>query len=392
MNRIDEIELRLSEIRSQLKTTGNTLTDEQLTALETETNALIEERKALKDAAEKRAGLLNKIAGGMGTVIRKDQQEPETEDDPTNRMEYRKAFMAYVQSGKKIPAELRAAGPSKTTDNGAVIPTVILNKIISKMEDVGMILPLITRTAYKGGVAIPASAVKPVATWVAEGATSEKQKVTTGSVTFAYHKLRCAVSTTLELATTSIPVFETTLINAVAEAMTKALEEAIINGDGTGKPKGILQETPEGGQKIEASALSYEILVNAEGALPQAYEAGAVWCMSKKTFMGFEGLVDTNDRPIAITNYGIAGKPERVLLGRPVVCCDYLPALTAAGTGQAYAFIFRFKDYVLNTNLDMTIKRYEDNDTDDLVTKAIVLADGKTVDKNSLVVLCKAAA
>ena len=281
MNRIDEIELRLSEIRSQLKTTGNTLTDEQLTALETETNALIEERKALKDAAEKRAGLLNKIAGGMGTVIRKDQQEPETEDDPTNRMEYRKAFMAYVQSGKKIPAELRAAGPSKTTDNGAVIPTVILNKIISKMEAVGMILPLITRTAYKGGVAIPASAVKPVATWVAEGATSEKQKVTTGSVTFAYHKLRCAVSTTLELATTSIPVFETTLINAVAEAMTKALEEAIINGDGTGKPKGILQETPEGSQKIEADALSYEILVNAEGALPQAYEAGAVWCMSR---------------------------------------------------------------------------------------------------------------
>ena len=30
----------------------------------------------------------------------------------------------------------------------------------------------------------------------------------------------------------------------------------------------------------------------------------------------------------------------------------------------------------------MTIKRYEDNDTDDQVTKAIMLVDGKVVDKN----------
>ena len=49
---------------------------------------------------------------------------------------------------------------------GAVIPTTILNKIIEKMEAVGMILPLVTRTAYKGGVSIPTSTAKPVASWV----------------------------------------------------------------------------------------------------------------------------------------------------------------------------------------------------------------------------------
>ena len=37
----------------------------------------------------------------------------------------------------------------------------------------------------------------------------------------------------------------------------------------------------------------------------------------------------------------------------------------------------------------MTVKRYEDNDTDDLVTKAIMLVDGKVVDKNSLVTVTK---
>jgi HK97 family phage major capsid protein len=54
-----------------------------------------------------------------------------------------------------------------------------------------------------------------------------------------------------------------------------------------------------------------------------------------------------------------------------------------------FAFLFNPKDYVLNTNLQMTIKKYEDNDTDDQITKAIMLVDGKVVDKNSLVTLVK---
>ena len=39
-----------------------------------------------------------------------------------------------------------------------------------------MIMPLITRTNYAAGVNIPTTSVKPVATWVNEGAGSEKQK------------------------------------------------------------------------------------------------------------------------------------------------------------------------------------------------------------------------
>lgn len=37
----------------------------------------------------------------------------------------------------------------------------------------------------------------------------------------------------------------------------------------------------------------------------------------------------------------------------------------------------------------MVVKRYEDNETDDQVTRAVMLVDGKVVDKNSLVVLNK---
>ena len=89
-------------------------------------------------------------------------------------------------------------------------------------------------------------------------------------------------------------------------------------------------------------------------------------------------------------NYGINGRPERTLLGRTVVLNDYMTSLGAPiEEDTVVAFLFNFKDYVLNTNYNITIKRYEDNETDDQVTKALMLVDGKVIDKNSLVTITK---
>jgi len=395
MNRVQEIEARLAAIAKEIEQKGADLTAEQLTAYETEVNDLKAERAALTEAAEKRNSLLTSIAEGKSGAVVRSFPSPSTasgeqrDNDPFDTVEYRRAFMAYATRGTAIPAEFRADAVSVTAENGAVIPTTVLNRIVEKMEAVGMILPLVTRTAYKGGVSVPTSSAKPVATWVAEGAGSDKQKKTTGSITFAYHKLRCAVAVSLEMDTMALSAFEATLVNNVVEAMTKATEQAIINGDGTGKPKGILAETPAADQTITSATPAYADLVAAEAALPQAYENGAVWCMSKKTFMQYYGVVDETGQLVGRVNYGIAGKPERALLGRPVIVCDYVPSVAAATTGQAFAFLFDFSDYLLNTNYTMTVKKYEDNDTDDMVTKAIMLVDGKVIDVNSLVVIAK---
>ena len=90
--------------------------------------------------------------------------------------EYKKAFMNYVLTGKKIPAELtNVDANTKTSDVGAAIPTTTLQKIYEKIESTGMILPRVTHTSYKGGVTVPTSSAKPTASWVAEGAGYEKQ-------------------------------------------------------------------------------------------------------------------------------------------------------------------------------------------------------------------------
>ncbi|MEE1415679.1 MAG: phage major capsid protein [Lachnospiraceae bacterium] len=410
--RLKEIEQRLAAIRTELTTRGADMTDEEVATLEQEVTDLQEERKGLLAAQERRKKLLENIAAGNPVDDNGNGAEPtllrnfngangagepgngeNQNGDKYGSMAYRKAFMQYVCRGTAIPAEYRSDAISTTTDVGATIPTTVLNQIVEKLENTGMILALVTRTAYKGGVSIPVSTVKPTATWVNEGAGSDKQKkdITKGGmITFAYHKLRCAVAVSLEVDTMAISAFETLLINNIVEAMTKALEQSIIDGNGTGKPKGILAETPAEGQTVKSAAPAYADLIAAEAALPQAYENGAVWCMSKKTFMSYYGLTDTNGQPIGRVNYGIAGKPERTLLGRAVVCCDYVKSYDKSlAAGTKFGFMFNFKDYVLNTNYAMGVKKYEDNETDDQVTKGIMLVDGKVVDKNSLVVLEK---
>lgn len=373
-------------------------------------NAKMEEIKVLDAKYDEEAKLqanLNALTGAKVPGLQAMTGVTETVDltgakkpdilDRYDTDEYKKAFMAYVLTGRKIPGELtNADANTKTSDVGAAIPTTTLQKIYEKMESVGMILPRVTHTSYKGGVTVPTSSAKPTATWVAEGEGSDKQKKALGSITFAYHKLRCAISMSLEVSLVTYPMFESQFVANVAEAMVKAEEKAIIDGSGSGQPKGVLKETVVTGQNIDiaaaTTALAYTDLVKAEAALPQAYDADAVWCMTKKTF--FEqivGMVDDNKQPVARVNYGINGKPVYSLFGREVLLVgDYLPSFTASVTADTvFAFIFNFKDYLWNENLGLTFRRYTDNSTDDEVTVALSLVDGKAVDVNSLVTLTK---
>ena len=310
--------------------------------------------------------------------------------------EYRKAFMNFVLNGEKIPAEFKNTDAYTTTsDVTAVIPQTVLNRIIEKMEQAGNILNKVTRTFYKGGVTVPTSSAKPVATWTTErGKVDKQKKEVTGDITFNYYKLKCVVAISLTVEVVTMDVFERTLASNIAEAMVKALEAAIVSGDGSGKPKGIITETPLSGQKVEIAAandITYEDLCAMEASIPSGYEAGAEWCMNKRTyFNAVVAMTDSNGQPIARVNMGIDGKPYYTILGRPVNFTDQMPAYSKTVSADTdVAFIFRFTDYMLNTNMNITTKQYEDNDTDDKMTKAIMLVDGKVIDKNSLVKMIK---
>lgn len=343
------------------------------------------------------------VPAGAKTV---DEMKPQTmtdEADPfewTNSKEYRLAFMDYVVNGTSIPAKFtNSPATTVTGDVGSVIPNTILLPIIQKLENSGRLYALMRKTNIKGGVTVPTSSVRPTATWLAERGDQDSQKKTTGSIVFAYYKLKCKVAVSFEVSVVTLDAFEAAVISDIYTAMVKAIEIAAISGTGAAahSPTGVLADAAPEGQNINIAynaSVTFNDIMAAEAALPEEYDdEKTVWVMTKATFYkNFKGLQDDQKRPISDQIGGIDNKPRPVILGRPVVFVSKDALATYAPTVDAdtvFAFIFNWDYYLLNFNQQIIMKEYTDEETDDQVRKALALVDGKPLDRNSLVTMTK---
>lgn len=383
MNRIQEIETRKAEL---LKESEQENAD--LAKIKSEMESLNAELVEIRKAAERK-----KIADMMdsGDVKGNEIETRKGNEKVENKfesVEYRKAFMAYVTKGAALPVEYRdAAGMS---DIGAVIPQVIVNQIIEKAEQYGNILPLVRRLAYPAGVVVPTSVLSATGRWINDGDAVQKEKKAVTKITFGAYELAASIGVTFAASVMSLSVFENAVIENVARAMVKALEQAIISGNGNGKPTGIINTEVDAKQKVALSAtLGFKDIVRIFKAIPAAYSAGVKIFMNESTFYDFIAITDNNGQPVARVNYGVDGAPSRSLFGRQIVTTDYLPSLDAAKAGETVAFAFDPQYYVLNTAYNMDMVRYVDNDTRTNVFQSVAIVDGKVVDANGLVLVNK---
>lgn len=301
--------------------------------------------------------------------------------------EYRQAFMDFVLEGKMDPMFRDVA---TTTNNGAVIPVPVLNEIVEKMMKYGNILPMVRHLNYPAGMTVPTSTLEATAKWVSEGASIAVDGKKTQSIAFAGYQLAAAVGLTFQAQIKSMAIFEQALIQDVSKAMTLALEEAIISGDGSGKPTGIIKATPAA--TLTTKSPDYKFLISILKAIPSAYKSGSVLVMNESTFLDFAGITDTNGQPIAHVNYGIDGAPTARILGKPVAFTDFLPSLDSAEAGGTVAFAFDLNKYILNVAYAMDLVSYIDNATRNRIYQSVGLYDGKVVDANGLVLINKAGA
>jgi HK97 family phage major capsid protein len=388
-DQIESIDAEIRDIRSQLD------------ALPDETQPPAEQTPGAGEQRSTPPGQLNPIAAfGLGNQQQQQQQQRSEEpEDRFSTLEYRKAFMRFAQSGEITP-ELRANATTTTGDISAVVPTTILNEVIKKVAAYGQVFSRVRKLNIKGGLTIPILSLKPVATWIGETTVSDKQKVQANTnITFSYYGLECKVSTSLLADTVSLTGFENTLIDLIVEAMVKALDYAIIKGNGTGKALGIAADSRVPAAQI--ITLSSADFVNwaswkkkVFAKMPLSYKAGASFLMASGTFEGYiDGMVDANGQPIGRVNYGITDGPQERFGGKEVIQVedDIIAPYDDAAVGDVVAVYVDLKNYGFNSNMQMTMFRYFDHDTNEWVDKAVLIADGKLVDPNGVVIVKKGA-
>jgi HK97 family phage major capsid protein len=110
----------------------------------------------------------------------------------------------------------------------------------------GQLYSRVKKTNIKGGVKYPIGSFNATFTRIGEtGAPTDRKNAgsVTGYVEFSYKLGEVRIAQTLLASTLSVQVFENELSKTIIEAYVKAMDEEILNGDGTqNQCEGILTE------------------------------------------------------------------------------------------------------------------------------------------------------
>lgn len=400
--KLEEINKRMLEIKSEIESDNA-----DLDALDKELDELKEKRKSVLDKAEKRKTLIDSVTNMTEANVVKEFKENKeersveiTKENIFDSKEYRAAFMNYCKTGV-MPVEYRAGDAyTSAAEAAAMIPTTIMNEIVDKMSSYGNLFAKVRKLNVKGGVNFPILSLKPTASWITEATPSDRQEVNVNtSVSFSYFGLEVKIATSLLADAATLTTFESLMSTLVAEAMSKALDGAIISGVGTTQPVGITADTRvPAGQIVTLSSsdfLDYSAWKKKVMAkIPVSYRAKGSWIMAAETFEGYiDGMVDANGQPVGRVNFGITDGPQERFNGKEVILVedDIVEPYSTASNGEVVAIFCNLQDYAINSNLQMQVYRWLDQDKNQYVDKAILIADGKLIDPNGVVIVKKGA-
>lgn len=344
-----------------------------------------------EESKQRTEAAVQHITAALEEIQRRRQQAEREEEYTALCMYY---MQGYVCRGVVIPQEYRAAENTTTADSGAVIPTSIMNEIITKLESYGSIYAKVRKINVQGGVSIPIADLKPTAHWIAEEKSSDDQKASAKtSVTFNYYGLECKISQSILANVVTLKMFTDLFVPMATEAMVKAIEIAIFNGTGEGQPLGVTKDSRVT-TVVTLTQEEYESWNGwhkVKGKMKKAYRNGS-FVMNQSTFdTGIDGMEDKNGQPIGRTNYGVNGEETYRFMGKNVetVEDDVLPSWDDANEGDVIAVFMSFSDYVINTNMEMQVVKWTDHDNNKIKNKCLMVVDGKVADANGIILVKK---
>ena len=350
------------------------------------------------DATGQRSAFNPMQARNLASFAMNPQGEQRT-GNALDSMEYRKAFMQYVQTGE-WNYQKRADETLITSDVGKVIPNTIMNEFIKELKVYGNLYNRVRKLNVKGGVEFPIEELVPTVSWITETTVSDTQavpKIKT-SVSFGYHIVEARLSQSLLSQVVTLDTLETEMARLLSEAFAREFDRVILSGTGSGQPIGILNDTRvKAENKITFTAAELADWTKWRTKLfakvPLAYRGEGVLVMTAATFESqIMTLKDANDRPLYMETYDpVNGTVSGKFAGREVILVepDIMKDFDAAADGDAFAIYFRPNDYAINTNLQLAFKRWFSDEKNVWYNKGLCIMDGKLLDVNSVFVLKK---
>lgn len=356
----------------------------------------LEGRSAVPTGATHVAPLANPMA-----TFTQNQKPEQRSENPLDSMEYRKAFMKYVQTGQWTYEQRDASAEMVlTTDVGKIIPNTIMNEFIKELKVYGQLYSLVRKLNIQGGVEFPIEDLVPTVTWITETTVSDNQSAPEikTSVSFGYHIVEARIAQSLLSQVVSLSYLESEIAKLLAEAFIKEFDRVIVAGSGSGQPLGITKDTRvETDHKIKFTAADMadwtKWRTKLFAKIPLAYRGQGILIMTAATWETYiMTLKDANNRPLYQETYNPTnGNIECRFAGRQVILVesDILKDFDTAQTNDTWCIYMKPTDYAINSNLQIGFKRYFNDDTNKWVNKGLCIMDGKLLDVNGVYLLQK---
>lgn len=256
-------------------------------------------------------------------ALPKNEEERKCGDEEKRSLEEEKAFENYIRG---VVTNERATNMT-LTDNGAVIPTTIANRIIRKVYDISPILQRSTKYNVKGTLELPYYDESTQAITVAFATEFQDLESNIGkldSITLTGYLAGALSLISRSLINNSQFDIVGFVVDVMAYDISRFIEDTLLNGKGSVTGLSNLTNVKT---TASSTGVTADELILAQGQVKDVYQANAIWIMSPATRDAIRSLKDEVGRYLLQDDISLPfGKS---LLGKPIYVSDNMPDMSA---------------------------------------------------------------
>lgn len=309
-----------------------------------------EEKQQAREAALKEVS--------EGAKAKAQPQDSKKQQKVIATAEYKSAFLHAIRGGmneltsdeRKILTNVM----STSSDSGGmlVMPEEMENSVrqlLAKQVVMRSLANVLTMTADRK---IVLAASYGAAQWIGENGAYPKVDDTFDTVTIGSHKLGKIIQVSEELLHDSEFDISGLISTSFARSFAEAEEDAFINGDGDGKPTGVLTIAQVGVTTAASTAITADELLDLFYSLKSGYRQNATFLMGDGTEKVLRKLKNATTGDY-LWQPGLTSGQPNTLLGRPIAVSDYMPTIAAGAKVIAFG---DFSQYTIKDTLGMQMQ------------------------------------
>ena len=359
MNKLQKLYARNDVLLAEMRT----LADKETRTEEEETTYLAKEKEFDANAKEiERLEKLEKLEAQNkepenGGYRPKAQPKPENHDKPFSN--FGEQMLAVVKAGRpggEVDPRLlqiqNATGASEgvPSDGGFLVQTDFTSEILKNVYETGVLAPRCRKIPISSNSdSIKINGVDETSRadgsrwggvrgyWAEEAGTVTATKPKFRQISLSLNKLMALYYSTGELLQDA-SAMNSILTQAFADEIKFKVDDAIVRGDGNGKPLGILNAGCTVSQAKEtdqaADTIVFENILKMWSRLVASSRANAIWLINQEIEPQLYKMtmnVGTGGVPVYLPASGISSSPYTTLINKPVVPIEHCAALGDVG-------------------------------------------------------------